>query len=95
MCDDISKELKKCKGIIREGREEIEADYKQNDLTLEKKDGRGTLKNRNMPKMPTYKEVKSSWFKIAHCPTCGAQLSPDNIHKPNYCESCGQAIKWE
>lgn len=31
-----------------------------------------------------------------HCPQCGKLFSKEHAErKPNYCEECGQALKWE
>ena len=44
------------------------------------------------PKPPIIKENSYGW-KFYYCPSCGKEFYQNN--KFNFCEKCGQAVKWE
>ena len=44
------------------------------------------------PKPPVIKENSYGW-KFYYCPSCGKEFYQNN--KFNFCEKCGQAVKWE
>lgn len=44
------------------------------------------------PMKPVVKENSYGW-KFYYCPSCGKEFYQNN--KFNFCEKCGQAVKWE
>lgn len=44
------------------------------------------------PKPPIIKENSYGW-KFYYCPSCGKEFYQNN--KFNFCEKCGQAVKWD
>lgn len=49
------------------------------------------LKERE-PKPPVVKENSYGW-KFYYCPSCGKEFYQNN--KSNFCEKCGQVMKWK
>lgn len=53
------------------------------------------LENKLEPKQPFEKD-KSNYYNL--CPGCGRQIRKSYAlpqFKPNFCENCGQALRWE
>ena len=44
------------------------------------------------PKPPIIKENSYGW-KFYYCPSCGKEFYQNN--RFDFCEKCGQAVKWE
>ena len=50
------------------------------------------------PKPPIVKENAYGW-KFFYCPSCGREFNANRKHgrvnEENFCDKCGQAVKWD
>lgn len=56
------------------------------------------IEERLEPKPPIVKANAYGW-KFFYCPSCGREFYTNRaqsvVNKANYCDQCGQAVKWE
>ena len=88
------------RGKVIRGLEEFKADLKPfsgNHADWQKVDDALELLKAKEPKPPIVKENAYGW-KFFYCPSCGREFNANRKHgrvnEENFCDKCGQAVKW-